>query len=435
MNALRAHPIEIRRLRASVIVAAAVALGAQPAFAAAPTGALENPTISSFQSGIGLVSGWVCGATKVTYRVNGGVERDAAYGTSRQDTQSICGDVNNGFGALFNWNLLGDGTHSIRVLADGVEFGEASFNVATLGTAFLRDASGQFILQDFPSPGDATLLRWQESSQNFVIAGANVRSSIADSNLDRASSLNVRGVLENPTAASFQSGIGVVSGWVCDAESITVRINGGVPLAAAYGTSRTDTVATCGDSNNGFGLLLNWNLLGNGTHHVAAFADGVQFAQGSFNVSTLGVVFLRDVEGKYKLPNFPAAGQGTIVEWSTAVQNFRISGRTFPEPVCGDGVREGAEECDGDDFIEGTCSDWDATFIGGQLRCNLNCRINLSGCVRNICGDGIVQEPYEQCEPGGAALCEQICGPGNCLGYSCTNGCQTETFNCRFVRR
>ena len=34
----------------------------------------------------------------------------AAYGTERLDTQAACGDTDNGFGLLFNWNLLDDGS-------------------------------------------------------------------------------------------------------------------------------------------------------------------------------------------------------------------------------------------------------------------------------------------------------------------------------------
>lgn len=39
----------------------------------------------------------------------------AAYGTGRNDTRGVCGDDgNNGFGLLFNWNLLEPGRHTVR---------------------------------------------------------------------------------------------------------------------------------------------------------------------------------------------------------------------------------------------------------------------------------------------------------------------------------
>ena len=38
------------------------------------------------------------------------------------------------------------------------------------------------------------------------------------------------------------------------------------PYLAAYGMERVDTLETCGDTNNGFVLLVNWNRLGAGEH-------------------------------------------------------------------------------------------------------------------------------------------------------------------------
>ena len=86
------------------------------------------------------------------------------------------------------------------------------------------------------------------------------------------------GYLENPGADSFQSGVGVLSGWVCDAEEVTISI-GDLPVqVAAYGTERVDTASVCGDTDNGFGLLFNWNLLGDGEHVVVAYVDGLNSA-------------------------------------------------------------------------------------------------------------------------------------------------------------
>ena len=79
----------------------------------------------------------------------------------------------------------------------------------------------------------------------------------------------VVGYLENPGALSFQSGIGVLSGWVCAADVVEIELNG-VPQEAAYGTERLDTAGVCGDTDNGFGLLFNWNLLRDGEHEVVA---------------------------------------------------------------------------------------------------------------------------------------------------------------------
>jgi hypothetical protein len=132
---------------------------------------LENPAPSSFQSGIGIISGWKCTANTITISFDGGPQIQAAYGTSREDTRSVCGDANNGLGLLFNWNLLGSGVHTVRALADGVQFASATFTVTTLGAEFLRGASGRYRLLDFPRVGTNVVVRWQESAQNFVIEG------------------------------------------------------------------------------------------------------------------------------------------------------------------------------------------------------------------------------------------------------------------------
>jgi uncharacterized delta-60 repeat protein len=139
---------------------------------AASLGALENPAPGSSQSGIGLVSGWICDASEVRIEIDNLPPVKAAYGTPRGDTASpsICGDTNNGFGMLFNWGLLDDGIpHEIRVRADGMLIGTATFTVTTFGTSFLRDATGHYTLQNFPEPGSSVDVDWVQGQQNFVI--------------------------------------------------------------------------------------------------------------------------------------------------------------------------------------------------------------------------------------------------------------------------
>ena len=106
---------------------------------------------------------------------------------------------------------------------------------------------------------------------------------------------DIAAVLENPTPYSFRSGISAISGWACDAEEIVIEING-EPLTAAYGTVRGDTAEVCGDTDNGFSLLWNWNNLGDGTHTARALIDGVPFAQSCVTVTTFGDEMLGDEE-------------------------------------------------------------------------------------------------------------------------------------------
>ena len=197
--------------------------------------------------------------------------------------------------------------------------------VITLGLGeFPTGLSGEYSLMDFPGTGDETIVQWQQSQQNFVI--------ISGAGGGGGSAGVPPRVLENPQPGSFQSGIGVISGFVCAATLIEIAFDDGAPFEAGYGTSRGDTQGVCGDTNNGFSLLFNWNLLGDGTHTVRAFADGVLFAEVTITVTTLRLgEFPTGLSGSYDLPNFPGAGDTTSIEWQQSQQNFRIT-RVIEEP-------------------------------------------------------------------------------------------------------
>ena len=283
-------------------------------------GYLENPGVASSQSGLGLISGWVCDADLVEIEIGDFLPQAAAYGTERLDTTGVCGDTDNGFGLLFNWNLLGDGAHTVVAYVDGVELGRATVRVTTLGAEFLRGAEGECVAEDFPAMGRTVTLEWQQTSQNFVIASG---SAPARANTGTRPS-GLTGYLENPGHNSFQSGVGVISGWVCEADTVELAIGTG-RQPAAYGTERLDTEEACGDTDNGFGLLFNWNLLGEGEHEVVALVDGEELGRATVQVTTLGVEFLRDVEGECVVEDFPMLGETVLLEWQQNSQNFVIT--------------------------------------------------------------------------------------------------------------
>ena len=285
---------------------------------------LENPQPGSFQSGIGVISGWACKAQIIEISFNGGPRLRAALGTIREDTQGVCGDTDNGFGLLYNWNLLGDGVHTVTAYADGVEFASVTVTVTTLGTEFLRGASGAFTVSDFPATGATRTLRWQEAQQNFVITAGSPRSGGASGAAPH--------ILENPQPGSFQSGVGVISGWACEAQTIEISFDDGPRLQAGAGTIREDTHRVCGDTDNGFGLLYNWNLLGDGPHTVTAYADGEEFASVTVTVTTLGEEFRWGLRRVVGVPDFPAAGTNIVLRWQEAQQNFVIT-HTTSTPV------------------------------------------------------------------------------------------------------
>ena len=278
---------------------------------------LENPSPASSQSGVGVISGWACHAHEIVIELNG-TPLQAAYGTVREDTRGVCGDTDNGFSLLWNWNNLGAGTHTVRALIDGTEFAHTTVRVTTFGEQFLRGASGTFDLPNFPTPGETAIVRWEEALQNFIITDGR-----PDTGGGHNQVAGVSAVLENPSLGSAQSGVGVISGWACEAEEIVIELNG-TPLPAAYGTVREDTRSVCGDTDNGFSLLWNWNNLGAGTHTVRALLDGVEFAHTTVRVRTFGEQFLRGASGTFPIPDFPYPGETKSIRWEEALQNFVI---------------------------------------------------------------------------------------------------------------
>ena len=360
-------------------------------------GALDRLGPETFQSGIGFISGWVCEAERVELEFDGGSTLEfpfsdllascstspnsmhcsgrsaffappfdssgedgedyppfpfpppfgfvleAPYGTDREDTLEACGDQDNGFGLVVNWNRLGDGKHTVRALADGVEFGSATFSVTTFGVEFLTDAQGEYLLSDFPDVGQQFRLVWQEAAQNFAIAAPPPTAESeppSEPPMDDPSTQDeppvlsdLIGTLENPAPDSFQSGFGLVSGWVCGAEQVEIEIDGMDIFEAAYGTDRGDTAEICDDSNTGFGLRLNWNEYGDGEHTLRALADGEEFGRATFTVTTLGETFLTGASGVYDLPDFPEPDTTVTVEWQEASQNFVIIEVQGPDPA------------------------------------------------------------------------------------------------------
>ena len=283
-----------------------------------PQAVLENPSSASFQSGIGVISGWACQAQEIVIELNG-ILLPAAYGTEREPAvERVCGHSDAGFSLLWNWNNLGPGTHTVRALLDGNEFANTTVRVTTFGEQVLRGVSGTFPLSDFPHVGDTTQVQWAESLQNFVITDG---SAPGGGGYASRAGMNAR--LENPSLGSAQSGIAAISGWACDAQTITIELNG-VPYRAGYPTTRPDTQGVCGDTDNGFSLLWNWNNLGPGTHTVRALLDGQEFANTTVRVTTLGEQVLRGVSGTFPLSDFPHAGDTTRVQWAESLQNFVI---------------------------------------------------------------------------------------------------------------
>ena len=135
----------------------------------AATASLDNPVAGASASGIAIISGFHCTASRIDIQIDDGEPMRAGQGTTRPDTAAVCGHSNSGFGLTYNWARLAPGGHTIRALADGVEFARKTFTVATYGMEFLTGRTATTTVYDFPLPGQGSVLEWQEASQSFVM--------------------------------------------------------------------------------------------------------------------------------------------------------------------------------------------------------------------------------------------------------------------------
>ncbi len=95
--------------------------------------------------------------------------------------------------------------------------------------------------------------------------------------------------------------------------------------------------------------------------------------------------------------------------------------------TCGDDEQQGAEHCDGDDLEGGTCEG--LGFDGGSLSCSETCHFDTDLCTGSGCGDGVI-DAGELCDSGN--LEGQTCAT---LGFtagvlSCGADCQFNTSGC-----
>jgi len=109
---------------------------------------------------------------------------------------------------------------------------------------------------------------------------------------------------------------------------------------------------------------------------------------------------------------------------------------------CGNGTKEGTEQCDKTDLGDQTCQD--KGFDGGELGCDQNCHLDISGCCNDSCDtDGAKKclgEVLQACQTGGTGCLAWInntdCSTagGHCVTddsgahceIPCTNHCQTD---------
>ena len=119
-------------------------------------------------------------------------------------------------------------------------------------------------------------------------------------------------------------------------------------------------------------------------------------------------------------------------------------------PVCGDGVREGHEACDGADLGEESCASFG--FDGGELACTARCSFDTTACFRlEVCDDGVDDDgdgavdcddsdcagkpPCPYCGDGVINTADEACDrtavPASCADFGMPHGVVRCTADCR----
>ncbi len=404
------------------------------------------------------------------------------YGTPRADAHTSlggpCASFNTGFGATTNLNRLGTGAASAELRIDGQVAATHAFTV-TKPTSRNRDPdlTGTYTLPGFPEPGQAVDVVWQTSTQNFGIAPAGLSTGTEQvAAADQPAcppGFPTKCTLESPGGSQFMSGIVVLYGWACNVgNEIRIELKGASAretIIPGYGSARDDTNgiltpgAPCDDSDNGFGALTNVNRLGTGPATAELWIDGNLGAINHFWVTRPSDGNrITGLDAEYRVPEFPTRLQDTVLVWQTALQNFAIknvaitsgptptpgpiptpgitptpAGTSTPTPtgtagpgpsptptpgsgpVCGNGIAEAFEECDGNDFAGETCDSiiggWDPAVFdancaeGSVLECAADCTLITTGCscpceVDDDCG---LPDHYTlDCSP---LYCPEVC--------------------------
>ena len=166
--------------------------------------------------------------------------------------------------------------------------------------------------------------------------------------------------LEIPGPHTPVSGIGVISGWKCDAGALTVRFDGGEPIQLLHSAERADVlnVGACDHANVGFLSIMNWGNLDDGEHTAEVYDDGVEFGRSVFTVRRFREAFVRGASLTLSVQDFPHQGDNAVFTWSQATQHLELAD-AFAAPIstdppdCAGWVREyrnGGSRSVGEDY-------------------------------------------------------------------------------------
>lgn len=199
------------------------------------------------------------------------------------------------------------------------------------------------------------------------------------------------------------------SGGACD------QVANGCPVQGDFSCAG-DTIQTCEEDADGCLVWTDGATCGPGTFCAAGgcCGDGEITGGEVCDGSNLGLATCQS-EGY---------GTGTLACLATCV-GYDLAGCSG-QGVCGNGVIEGAEQCDGDNLGITSCTT--EGFYSGSIGCNEDCTPDTSGCSE-FCGDGQLNGA-EDCD--GNTMGTQTCGD---FGYyfgslTCDSNCVYDTGTC-----
>ena len=212
-----------------------------------------------------------------------------------------------------------------------------------------------------------------------------------------------------PGKGAKLSGVGVISGWKCEAEGdLTVVFNDdGKHIPLLYGTERTDVreAGACGEANVGFVAIWNWGNLGDGEHTAVAYDNGVEFDRSTFTVTTTGVDFLEGASKELTVEDFPYPGDTIVLEWNQSTQHFEIVDFMGSEPI-----DLGGEPIDLGECVEGLTLAPEETCTGSVIGIDFTISIDEAG---QACIDTDGEVPgVDRCYPDVASFPETFAAFG-----------------------
>jgi hypothetical protein len=231
---------------------------------------VETPAGGFTESGVGVIAGWHCTASVITIEIDGTSIGKAGIGTYRPELLGICGHVNSGFSALYNWNKLPPGQHTVTLHANGVEIDRKHIStIQSAGGEYVTGLQKIVTVPDFPSAGKTAAIEWREATQSFVVSSISETAGLTNPDLRTLNGTD-RNVSGTPKRSSSCPPL------AADAEAAT-----SATYSASISSSGSNTVLRL----NGNGEFFTFNLLYSGGNSVSGFDFVGTFSEATSNLS------------------------------------------------------------------------------------------------------------------------------------------------------